>query len=120
MDNGVFVWHELRCRDGRGAERFYTELFGWTTSTWETPEAGRATLFCRDNRVIAGMAEVQQATSVWVPYIGVDDVDDLARKARELGGRALRAPDDIPGIGRYAVMEDPEGALFAIYRASAR
>jgi predicted enzyme related to lactoylglutathione lyase len=54
----------------------------------------------------------------WLAYIAVDNVDASAAKIKELGGKVLMAPTDIPNIGRFAPVTDPQGAAFAIYKSS--
>jgi hypothetical protein len=52
----------------------------------------------------------------WTGYIGVDDVDAACAKVKSLGGSVRREPVDIPGIGRFAIVADPSGAVFAMMR----
>jgi predicted enzyme related to lactoylglutathione lyase len=54
----------------------------------------------------------------WVGYIGVDDVDAAAAKAQRLGGKIIAAPTDIPNVGRFAVVTDPQGAAFNLFKPS--
>jgi uncharacterized protein len=51
----------------------------------------------------------------WISYIGTDDVDAAARTAQRLGGQVLLAPTDVPGVGRAAVLRDPDGAAFGVF-----
>jgi predicted enzyme related to lactoylglutathione lyase len=54
----------------------------------------------------------------WLTYVGTTDVDETARLATSLGARVLKAPEDIPGAGRFAVLQDPQGATFGVYKSS--
>jgi predicted enzyme related to lactoylglutathione lyase len=54
----------------------------------------------------------------WMPYVGVDSVDQTARQATSLGGKVMAGPQDIPGTGRFAVVQDPQGAVFGIYKST--
>jgi predicted enzyme related to lactoylglutathione lyase len=51
----------------------------------------------------------------WIPYIGTQDVDEAARRAKELGGEVLLPAVDIPGFGRASVLRDPQGAAFGVF-----
>ncbi|MGH9920468.1 MAG: VOC family protein, partial [Nitrososphaerales archaeon] len=113
---GAFVWVELTTSDLGKSKKFYTEVFGWT---WggadEYAEAQVA------GRTVAGVmprrpempAEVPDS---WLVYIGADDVDAGTQKAKGLGATVLVEPTDIPGTGRFAVLADPQGSTFAIFR----
>jgi predicted enzyme related to lactoylglutathione lyase len=56
--------------------------------------------------------------SYWMPYFQVTDCDASAATAKQLGGRGMVGPQDIPGTGRFAIFSDPQGAMFAIYAAA--
>jgi uncharacterized protein len=55
----------------------------------------------------------------WIGYVTVDDVDASASQAKKDGGNIHRAPDDIPGVGRFAIISDPQGATLALFKPSA-
>jgi uncharacterized protein len=114
---GVFVWDELGTTDVDGAQRFYEEVFGWTTSDMG-PEYGGYRIFNRGETGIAGVMALPDATVPphWQPYVAVDDPDATTAKAKELGGAALMEPMDVPKVGRLAVLRDPQGATFGIIR----
>jgi uncharacterized protein len=114
---GVFVWDELGTTDVEGAQRFYEDVFGWTTSDMG-PEYGGYRIFNRGETRIAGlMALPDDSTPAhWQPYVAVDDPDATTTKAIELGGSALMEPMDVPRVGRLAVLRDPQGATFGIIK----
>jgi predicted enzyme related to lactoylglutathione lyase len=114
---GVFVWDELGTTDVDGAQRFYEEVFGWTTSDMG-PDYGGYRIFNRGETGIAGVMALQEdsAPPHWKPYIAVEDVDATAAKAAELGGSVLMEPMDVPKVGRLAVLRDPQGATFGIIK----
>jgi uncharacterized protein len=114
---GVFVWDELGTTDADGAQRFYGEVFGWTTSDMG-PEYGGYRIFNRGETGIAGVMTLPDATMPphWQPYVAVEDPDATTAKAKELGGSALMEPMDVPKVGRLAVLRDPQGATFGIIR----
>jgi uncharacterized protein len=109
---GACSWFELTTTNVRGAESFYDRLFGWSTEPWDG--TGQYTLIKVAGREIGGMkaAPASEAPPVnWGVYITVTDVDETARKAAELGGKLLVPPTDIPRVGRFCVIEDPQGAV---------
>jgi predicted enzyme related to lactoylglutathione lyase len=114
---GVFVWDELATTDADGAQRFYEEVFGWTTADMG-PDYGGYRIFNRGETGIAGlMANPDEAVPPhWQPYVGVDDPDAITARARELGGSALMEPMDVPKVGRIGVLQDPQGATFGIIK----
>jgi predicted enzyme related to lactoylglutathione lyase len=114
---GVFVWDELGTTDGDDAQRFYGEVFGWTTSEMGA-EYGGYRIFNRGETGIAGLMTLPDGTLPphWQPYVAVDDPDATTAKAKELGGTALAEPMDVPEVGRIAVLQDPQGATFGIIK----
>ncbi|HEX5727381.1 MAG TPA: VOC family protein [Longimicrobiaceae bacterium] len=119
-DNAV-VWSELATPDPDTAEAFYTGLFGWGT---KKEDVGiQYTSFLQGDTPVAGMyritEEMQGMPPNWSPYFGTSDVDDAARRATELGATLLVEPTDIPGVGRFAVIQDPQGAMFSVVRLDA-
>jgi uncharacterized protein len=114
---GVFVWDELGTTDADAAQRFYEEVFGWTTTDMG-PDYGGYRIFNRGETGIAGLMVVQDASIPprWQPYVAVDDPDATAAKADELGGTAILEPMDVPKVGRLAVLQDAQGATFGIIR----
>lgn len=112
---GVFVWDELGTTDADGAQRFYEEVFGWTTSDMG-PEYGGYRIFNRGETGIAGFMTLPDDTVPphWQPYVAVADPDATTAKAKGLGGSVLIEPMDVPKVGRIAVLRDPQGATFGI------
>jgi predicted enzyme related to lactoylglutathione lyase len=114
---GRFVWHQLMTRDVAGAKKFYSKLAGWKTIPWPLDPA--YTVCHADVGPVAGIMEIPAEVPVevpahWIQYIGTRDVDGTAEAAVRAGGSVLKAPDDMQGAGRYAVLKDPQGATFAI------
>ena len=114
---GVFVWDELGTTDADAAQRFYEEVFGWTTSDMGADYGGYR-VFNRGETGVAGLMQLQDANIPphWQPYVAVDDPDATTAKAKELGGAVLVEPMDVPKVGRLAVLRDPQGATFGIIR----
>ncbi len=114
---GVFVWDELGTTDVDDAERFYGEVFGWTTSDMG-PDYGGYRIFNRGQTGVAGLTALPDAAAQphWQPYVAVADPDATAAKASELGGAALMQPTNVPEVGRIGVLRDPQGAAFGIIK----
>ena len=114
---GALGWTELATRDTAAAEAFYTQLFGWEA---KTGDAGgqRYTEFKVGTQPDAGMMAMDPAWGDvpphWMPYFQVSDSDAAAAKALELGGRVFVPPTDIPNVGRFAMLADPQGAMFSV------
>jgi uncharacterized protein len=114
---GVFVWDELGTNDVDAAQRFYEDVFGWTTTDMGA-EYGGYRVFNRGETGIAGLMTLNDASipPMWVPYVAVDDVDATVAKATELGGSAPLEGMDVPNVGRIAVLRDPQGATCGIIK----
>ena len=118
-NHGRFIWYELITSDLDGASRFYDDVVGWTHSDMGGGDMTYRVVSANGNGVGGMMAIPAEARAMgappsWSGYICVDDCDEAADKIRRLGGSVLRAPDDIPDIGRFAVVADPDGAVFEI------
>lgn len=117
--SGQFVWHDLMTSDTDGAAKFYGEVAGWGTQAWsgDTPY----TLLTNNDAPLGGMTLISDEMRKngvpphWLPSVGVENVDESAAKAAELGGKIVAPPMDIPGAGRYAIIQDPQGASIAIF-----
>lgn len=114
---GVFVWEELGTTDADDAQRFYEEVFGWTTTEMGADYGGYR-VFSRGDAQIAGVMTLPDASIPphWQPYVAVDDPDGTTAKAKELGATALMEPMDVPKVGRVGVIRDPQGATFGIIK----
>ena len=120
---GQFAWHELMTPDAAAAGAFYADVVGWEAQDSGMP--GMAYTLLRTGGVsVAGLmaltAEAKAAGAIpgWTGYVAVDDVDATAAQATALGGTVHMPPMDIPGVGRFAVIADPQGAVLAIIRFS--
>ena len=118
---GSFVWYELMTSDAAAAKAFYSKVVGWSTQDMPMPGMTYTLLSAGTTQVGGLMALPQDACDAgmkpcWVGYIGVDDVDGAAAKVKKLDGTILRAPADIPNVGRFAVVADPKGAAFNLFK----
>ena len=114
---GAFSWCELMSTDPAGATKFYGELFGWKLEAmdmgmpYNVVKVGDASI-----GGIMGMPPGAPAgmPPMWVPYVTVADVDALVKKVESLGGQVHMPPTDIPTVGRFAVIADPQGATLNV------
>lgn len=119
---GRFVWHELMTTDPQAAGAFYSKVLPWKTQPSGMPDY---TLWVSGKTQAGGlMAQPESARQggappSWLIYIGTPDVDGTAAAAERLGGKVLKAPADIPNVGRFAVLADPQGAAFALFTPNA-
>jgi predicted enzyme related to lactoylglutathione lyase len=115
---GRFVWHQLMTRDVPGAKKFYSKLVGWKALPW--PLDPTYTVCHADAGPVAGImpipSELPEVPSHWLQYIGTPDVDATADAAVRAGGSVLKPATDMQGAGRYAVLADPQGAVFAVIK----
>jgi predicted enzyme related to lactoylglutathione lyase len=120
MSPSKFVWHELMTTDTKAAEAFYTKVVGWQAADSGMP-GGVYTIFSTGSTRVAGLmgmppdAQAQGAPPSWIGYIGVDKIHTYVEKVKAAGGTIIRDPEDIPGVGRFAVAKDPHGAVFALF-----
>jgi uncharacterized protein len=118
---GALCWTELTTSDTKAAETFYTQLFGWTPKH-SAPSAGMEyTEFSVGGTPSIGMMAKPpdmpaHIPSYWMPYFQVTGVDSSASKAKDLGGNVMVGPQDIPNAGRFAILVDPQGAMFAVFQ----
>jgi predicted enzyme related to lactoylglutathione lyase len=119
---GRFVWHEVLTTDTKAAIAFYTKVVGWKAENWQHDSS--YTLFTTAAGPTAGTmmlpedAKAMGARPAWISYIGTPDVDATVRTAEGLGAKTLKAPTDIANAGRFAVLQDPQGAVFAVYKSA--
>jgi predicted enzyme related to lactoylglutathione lyase len=124
VKTGDFVWHELRTTDAKAATDFYTHVVEWKTIASGDPSGIPYTLLSVGDLSTAGLMQLtpeMQAGGMkpaWVGFIGVDNVDANAKRVEQAGGKLHCEPMDIPGIGRFASAEDPQGATFLLFKGS--
>jgi predicted enzyme related to lactoylglutathione lyase len=115
--HGAFSWNELMTTDVAASKTFYAEMFGWEMRDSPMPE-GTYTMLTAGGRDVGGMmalpADAKGAPPAWGSYVTVDDVDQRVKRAEQLGGKVILAPQDIPNVGRFAVISDPQGAMLSL------
>ena len=113
MKHGAFGWNELTTTDTKAALEFYTKLFGWNTEVMHM-ECMDYTIVKAGDRMVGGvMTGPPGAPVAWTSYVTVDNIDESVKLAESLGGKICVPPTDIPEVGRFAILLDPQGAVIA-------
>lgn len=115
--HGAFSWCELITTDPQAAAGFYQQLFQWQVSTMQMPGGPYHVVKVGDTSVAGIMhrpADAPHMPPQWGCYVTVDNADETAGDCAALGGKVLVPPMDIPGVGRFAVLQDPQGAIFNV------
>lgn len=118
MANG-FIWYELMTTDPDSAIAFYEAVVGWKAEDMAVPEMGdyRYTILNASERGVAGLAALPEdcrdlTGPGWFGYVEVPDANAAAAAIAAAGGKVLMPPNDIPTVGRFAMVADPTGAAF--------
>jgi uncharacterized protein len=116
-----FVWYDVMTTDVEAAKTFYSSVIGWRCE--DSGQTGQPYTLCYAGDVqVGGIFAIPEHAKgmppVWMGYIGVSDVDAYALKITQAGGTVWREPADIPGVGRFAVVADPNGAGFIIFKGN--
>jgi predicted enzyme related to lactoylglutathione lyase len=125
MTYGQFFWYDIMTTDTKAAARFYSDVVGWGTQA-ESAGDKEYTLFTVNGQGVAGLMPIpadvarQGTKPAWLAYVSVDDVDAAAAKLKKAGGTVHRGPETVPGIIRFAVVSDNQGAAFYIARGLAK
>ncbi len=113
----TLCWNELSTNDVELAGRFYRDLLGWQLESRDQPDF-KYTYFRNGDRMSGGMMQIAPEWGPvpphWLTYFAVDDCDGKVAKAQSLGGHVPVPPTDVPIVGRFAILEDPQEAMFAI------
>ena len=118
---GAPCWSELATSDVEAAKTFYSGLFGWNLKTGSADSPMPYTeIHAGDGPPFGGMypmpPQMQGVPPHWMPYFAVDDTDAFVTKATSNGASTIVPPTDIPDVGRFAVIRDPQGAVFAVIK----
>ena len=122
---GALCWTELTTSDTKAAEAFYTKLFGWGVKHAAPGAPMEYTEFSVAGTPSIGMMPKPEQMpahipSYWMPYFQVANCGASTAKAKELGGKLMVGPQDIPTTGRFAIISDPQGAMFAVFEFTER
>lgn len=115
---GAFCWFEIYTNDTEAAKSFYTKLFGWSVGG-----DANYTEWKVGDQSIGGMMKIQaewgNVPPHWMGYVMVRNCEETVAKVKELGGKIMVEPMDVPGMGRFALCDDPQNAGFAIFAPNA-
>ncbi len=117
--HGTVCWSELMTRDLDKVLAYYKDMCGWTIETVNMGEGDYHICKVGDQMVagvmdMTGMPGMDETPPHWLTYLAVDDVDAAVKKTESSGGQVYRAPFDIEGVGRIAILSDPGGAALAV------
>jgi uncharacterized protein len=121
--HGSFCWTEVASNDADKCTAFYKDVFGWEFKSGDAKGGMDYREFTTGgDRPVGGLYQIDPSWFGNAPppphfmtYVAVDDIDENARLAVELGATIIRGPMDIPGVGRIAIIQDPTGAMIATY-----
>lgn len=122
--HGTVIWSELATRDVPAAKKFYEKVCGWTYDEVSMGGEGVYHVARLGEKMIAGimdMGEIPEMDEVmphWLTYLAVDDADKAARDTTAGGGKVLREPWDVPGVGQIAIVMDASGAVIGLLKPS--
>jgi predicted enzyme related to lactoylglutathione lyase len=120
---GAFCWADLSTPDQARVKTFYEALFGWKLKAGEGKESGYLHIVNGEN-YIGGVPPARPGGASepphWLVYFAVADVDKTFQRAKDMKARALLRPMDFEGVGRVAMLADPHGAVFALYKEAAK
>jgi len=116
---GKFTWYDLMTTDIESATKFYTALIGWELESWTGSGEMPYTMWKGPKGPLGGVmplpddAKKMGAPPNWIAYVFVPDLDATCAKVTELGGQVVVPPTEIPNVGSFAILQDPQGAVFA-------
>ncbi len=115
--HGAFSWNELVTNDVEGAKTFYSSLLDWKLTDM-TSSCGAYTMAKAGDTEVAGIMatpkEFEGMPPTWGAYVTVDDVDAMPERVEALGGKVLMPAQDIPDVGRFVIIQDPQGAALML------
>jgi predicted enzyme related to lactoylglutathione lyase len=119
---GRFCWYDLATTDPESAVKFYKDVVGWGTMDWQNPEDGETyTMWTSGETPLGGVmplpdeAKQNGAPPHWMVYVFTPEIDATLEQAKELGASVAVPPTKIPTVGQFAVLSDPQGAMFSVF-----
>jgi predicted enzyme related to lactoylglutathione lyase len=114
-----FIWYELMTTDIAAAEKFYPAVIGWTTQEFPQPDMRYVVVNAGETGVgglmtIPKEAAAMGAVPAWIGYIKSRDIDGDAAAVAKAGGNIHRPPQQIPGVGQFSLVADPQGAMYML------
>jgi uncharacterized protein len=120
--HGHWLWNELHTRDPAKALAFCEKVLGFSHRSMDMGPDGTYHILSRGGVDRGGVTSFlpDGVPPHWLPYVCVDDPDATIARARKLGAKIQAGPADIPGVGRFGVLQDPTGAVLAILKPNPR
>ncbi len=121
MSPGRFGWNELNVPDVEAAKKFYGEVFGWESDTQEMAPGMEYTVFTQGKHMIGGLVSPPKEAACpphWAAYVNSDDIASDVAKAKAAGATILVESMEVPNAGTFAVIQDPQGAVFSLWKAA--
>jgi len=119
--HGTLCWADLSTPDPERAKAFYSGLFGWQLTVGEKDTSGYLHIK-NGEHFIGGVPPAKHrqpgVPPHWMAYFQVDDVDVTANKAKDMGAKLCLPPMSMEGVGRFSIIGDPQGAMFAIFKSA--
>jgi len=119
---GKFIWYDVMTTDTKAATAFYGDVIGWDAQEHVMQNNSTYTVFSKGPVMVAGLMAIPEALRAegakpcWSGYVATNDVDADAARVAAAGGAIKRKPEDIPNVGRFAVVADPGGAVFLLFK----
>ena len=116
---GTFAWNELATSDVAGSSAFYTGLFGWTAES--VPGMDDYKMLKVGDKTVGGLMDKSahcDGPPVWVSYVHVADVKAALGKAVKLGAKAVKDITEVPGMGTFSIIQDPQGGILALWQCA--
>ena len=111
-----FVHLELSTSDTAKAKAFYSGLFDWSFTDMDMGGGMIYSTFKPSTGPGGGMFSMPGVPTMWLPYVGVDDINAATEKAKSLGATVHKGPMDIPNVGWATILADPTGATIALFQ----
>ena len=117
---GTITWFDLTVENAEEVKDFYSKVVGWKSDPVKMGDYNDYNMNkLGDNQTVTGICHAKGGNSnlppQWLMYITVENIDDSAKKCKESGGKIISIPKDMQGYGRYCVIEDPSGAVCALF-----
>lgn len=118
---GQFVWYELMTTDTNAAKDFYSDVVGWKTQPFDPENKDAYTMWVASQGPLGGVMTLPDQVKAmgvpphWMAHVRVANVDETAAKAKSLGGKVYVEPQDVPKVGRFSVIADPQGASISVF-----
>jgi predicted enzyme related to lactoylglutathione lyase len=115
--HGHFHWNELQTRDLAAAKKLYADSVGWTFEEMPMPDGTTYVVCNAGGESVGGMFDISKNASFegmptqWMSYVAIDDVDSALEKAKAAGAVVMGEPFDVQGVGRIAMVQQPDGAM---------